>query len=233
VVADRALIEQVSQVLARAGDPERAAAQQRYMKATLPYRGVSSPQLKVALRPLLAGIRWADRAAWEATLRELWDAAAFREERYAALALARHRSAREWQDPQSLPLYRHLIVTGGWWDLVDEIAAHLVGGVLAAHRPETTPMMRAWMVDDDLWLRRTSVLCQLRHGDRTDTRLLHDAVAANVEDRSFWLRKAIGWALRQHARTDPAWVRAEVAGWGDRMSGLSRREALKHLEATG
>jgi 3-methyladenine DNA glycosylase AlkD len=159
----------------------------------------------------------------------LWDEATHREERYAATALARHRTARPWQDPAALDLYRHLVVTGAWWDHVDEVASQLVGGVLAGHRDDVTPVMRAWAVDDDLWVRRTAVLCQLNHRAETDVDLLRDVVEANVDDRSFWLRKAIGWALREHAKTDPDWVRAEVHRLGDRLSGLSRREALRHL----
>ena len=216
-------------MLAEHADPERAAAQQRYMKSAMPYRGLSSPQLEAALRPLLRGLEWRDRASWVGTVRALWDEASFREERYAALKLARHRSARDWQDPAILDLYAHLVVTGAWWDLVDEIAAHLVGGVLAGHRVEVTPVIRHWARGDDLWLRRTAVLSQLTHRGETDLVLLHDVIDANVEDRSFWLRKAIGWALRSHARIDPDWVRSEVEALGDRLSPLSRREALKHL----
>ena len=73
------------------------------------------------------------------------------------------------------------------------------------------------------------MLAQLRHRGDTDTALLAEAVEANLDDPSFWLRKAIGWALREHARTDPDWVRDHVAAWDGRISGLSRREALKHL----
>lgn len=233
VPADLGLLAQVTSELAAHADPERAAAQQRYMKSAMPYRGLSAPELKATLRPLLRGIDWPDRESWEATVRTLWDEASFREERYAALALARHRSARQWQDPAALGLYRHLVVTGAWWDLVDETAAHLVGGVLAGHRREVTPVIRDWASDPDLWVRRTAVLSQLAHRGDTDPALLHDVIAANVDDRSFWLRKAIGWALRSQARIDPDWVRAEVASYGDRMSGLSRREALKHLGPVG
>jgi 3-methyladenine DNA glycosylase AlkD len=89
--------------------------------------------------------------------------------------------------------------------------------------------MRRWAVDDDLWVRRTAVLCQLPHKGETDAALLRDVVESNVADPSFWLRKAIGWALREYAKTDPDWVRLEVDRMGDRLSGLSRREALKHL----
>ena len=90
-------------------------------------------------------------------------------------------------------------------------------------------MLREWAVDEDRWLRRTSVIAQLLAKDRTDLDLLSTAIDANLDDRDFFLRKAIGWALRQHARTDPQWVRTFVADRGDRLSPLSRREALKHV----
>ncbi|MCD4527247.1 DNA alkylation repair protein [Nocardioides sp. cx-173] len=226
---DRDLVESVRAALAAAGDAERARAQQAYMKSVMPYRGIGAPELRKVLRPPLALYRPASREEWTATVRALWDEAAYREERYAALAVARHRLAREWLDPGSLDLWRHLVVTGAWWDLVDEIAAHLVAPTLRSHRQKVAPVMRAWMTDDHLWLRRTAVLSQLGAKGETDVVLLRDAIEHNLEDRSFWLRKAIGWALRDYARTDPDWVRAEVARLGDRLSGLSRREALKHL----
>lgn len=222
-------VREIREELAAAGDPVRAVQQRSYMKSAMPFHGVASPVLKRILRPILASYAPADRAAWEADVRELWDGATHREERYAATALARARVARRWQDPQALGLYRHLIVTGAWWDHVDEIAAHLVGGVLRGDPRAVTPVIRGWAVDEDVWLRRTALLCQLGRREETDLALLREVVEANVEDRSFWLRKAIGWALRDLARTDPEWVAAEVARLGPRLSGLSRREALKHL----
>ncbi|MFC4786522.1 DNA alkylation repair protein [Nocardioides sp. MAHUQ-72] len=227
--ADLTLVAAVRQALAGAGDPERAVAQQRYMKSEMPFHGISSPQLKALLRPLLATYAPASRAEWEATVRTLWDGATHREERYAALALAEHRRARAWRDPALVPLVEHLVRTGAWWDLVDDVAVHLAGAVLAGHPDEMGPVVRAWANADDLWLRRTAVICQLGRRDATDLDLLRHAVEANVDDTSFWLRKAIGWALRDLARTDPDWVRAEVDRLDGRLSGLSRREALKHL----
>jgi 3-methyladenine DNA glycosylase AlkD len=223
------IVTAVRDALASGGDPEKAAQQQRYMKSTLPYRGYTAPELKALLRPLLAPYEPTDRATWEATVRELWDDATHREERYAAIAVARHRGAREWLAPESVPLLRHLVVTGAWWDVVDETAQHLVRPALEAHREELTEVLRAWATDDDLWVRRTAVICQVGRRAETDTDLLRHAVDANVEDPTFWLRKGIGWALRDYARTDPDWVRAEVLRHGARLSGLSRREALKHL----
>jgi 3-methyladenine DNA glycosylase AlkD len=223
------LVDAVRTALATGGDPERAAGQQRYMKSEMPYRGFTLPVLRARMKPLLAEYPPEHRASWETTVRTLWDEAEYREERYAAIAIARHRLARPWLDPASVPLFRHLVVTGAWWDLVDEVATHLVGPALLAHRPELTAVLRDWARDDDLWVRRTAVICQVGAKGKTDADLLRYAIEQNVDDRTFWLRKAIGWALRDHARTDPDWVRAEVERLGDRLSGLSRREAVKHL----
>ena len=219
--------------LAPAGDPERAVQQQAYMKSAMPYRGLSAAELKVLLRPLLVEHRFADRAQWEASARQLWDEATHREERYAAIALLRHPAYASWVDVDLLPLLEHLVRTGAWWDFVDEIASHLVGQVLLDERVATTPVMDKWAVDEHLWVRRTAILSQLRHRERTDMALLARVLDANLEGTAygseFFVRKAIGWALREHARTDAAWVLDYVGTHADRLSGLSRREALKHL----
>ncbi|MGB5952167.1 MAG: DNA alkylation repair protein [Ornithinimicrobium sp.] len=223
------VVQQIRSALAQVGDPERAAGQQRYMKSAMPYRGLTSAELKHGLRPILRGWTPTTRAEWEGDVRSLWDDAAYREERYAALALVKDRKAHLWLDVDVLPLLRHLIVTGAWWDLVDDVSTHPLRDALIADRARIDPVMRAWAVDEDLWLRRASVLCQVNSKSALDTDLLLFAVEANVTDSSFWLRKAIGWALRDHAHTDPEWVRAQVDRLGDRLSGLSRREATKHL----
>ena len=223
----------VRAVLAESGDPERAAQQQAYMKSELPFVGLTAPTLKALLKPLLVEHRFIDRALWEDGVRELWEDATHREEWYAAIALLRHRSYRHWIDPSLLPLLDHLVRTGAWWDVVDEIAAHLVGQVLLDHRDEVTPLMHEWAVDGHLWIRRTAMLAQLRHKELTDTDLLERVLTANLDDtsygREFFIRKALGWALREHAKTDPAWVRGYLRTHADRLSGLSRREASKHL----
>jgi 3-methyladenine DNA glycosylase AlkD len=228
-LADRALVAAVRRALEAAADPEVAARQQAYMKSAMPYRGLPSPRLTAELRPLLQAWRPASQAQWRATVLALWEGATHREEWYAAIAVARHRRARAWRDAGCLDLWRHLVVTGAWWDVVDDVATHLVGDVLRDHRPAATQVVSGWATDDDLWLRRSAVICQVGHREDTDLDLLRHAIESNVADQSFWLRKAVGWALRQHARTDPDWVRSEVARLDDRLSALSRREAVKHL----
>ena len=227
------LVQAVRAVLAAEGDPDRAAQQQAYMKSALAYRGLSSPQLKAVLRPLLAEHRFTEREDWESAARELWDGATHREEWYAAIALLRHPAYRSWVDPRLLPLLEHLLRTGAWWDVVDEVSAHLVGQVLLEHRRDVTGVMDGWSVDEDMWVRRSAMLSQLRHKQQTDTDLLQRVLDANLDDTTygheFFIRKALGWALREHAKTDPALVRDYLRTHADRLSGLSRREASKHL----
>ena len=218
------LAERVRAGLAARADPVAAPAMRAYMKSAMPFRGVPQRARPALLRELVH--RLDDPATMETTAIALWDGAAYREERYIALAMAR----RLRPDPGRLPMIEHWIRTGAWWDLVDEIAVHLVGPLLQAHPGRAEPVIRGWMVDDDRWLRRTSVIAQLGARSATDVGLLADAIEANQDDPDFFLRKAVGWALRQHARTDPEWVRAFVAAH-PRLSPLSRREALRHLAA--
>jgi 3-methyladenine DNA glycosylase AlkD len=230
-----ALVEDVRRALADAADPARAAAQQAYMRSAMPFRGVAAPALKAMLRPILAdpAHRLPDRATWEATVRALWDDAQYREERYAAMALAGHRHYAPWaSEVSALPLFRHLVQTGAWWDYVDAIAAHRIGSILRAHPVTVADRMRGWARDPDLWVRRAAILSQLASKDRTDRRLLVDVIEPNLADPDFFIRKAIGWALRQYARSGPdaaTWVRQVVDAYGERLSPLSRREALKNL----
>ncbi len=227
--ADAALVQALRSALAGAADPAKAPAMQAYMKSAMPYRGVQAPQARRLFREVILGHPLPDRATWADTVRALWDGATHREERYGALAVAGHRLYRAHQDPQTLDLYRHLVVTGAWWDYVDDIAAHKVGPILRAHPGQVRPVVLAWSTDPVLWLRRTAILSQLGSKGATDRDLLAACIEPNLADREFFVRKAIGWALRNLARTDPDWVRRYVRDQGDRLSPLSRREATRHL----
>ncbi|GGG14617.1 DNA alkylation repair protein [Rhodococcoides trifolii] len=226
---DDALISGIRKALAAAGNPDRALAQQAYMKSELPYHGITAPELRRVTKPFVEAYAPRSRAEHEDTVSTLWDEVTHREEWYVAIALLRHRAAREWLDPDALTLLRHTIETGAWWDVVDELSSHPVGDVLLHHRPEATAILWSWATDDHPWIRRAAVTSQLRARSATDTDLLRHAISSNIDDTTFWLRKAIGWALREYAKTDPDWVVTEVDQLGSRLSGLSRREALKNI----
>ncbi len=182
---EHALVEALRAGIAEAADPERAPRMQAYMKSEMPFRGVSAVPLRRIYREVLARHRLEGRTSWEAAVRTLWDEASFREERYAAVALTGHRYYREYQDLATLDLYRHLVVTGAWWDFVDDIAAHRIGPLLAAFPMAMTPVVRSWAGDDDLWVRRTAILCQLARKEATDPDLLAEVVEANLEGTVF------------------------------------------------
>jgi 3-methyladenine DNA glycosylase AlkD len=123
----------------------------------------------------------------------------------------------------ALPMYEELIVTGAWWDLVDEVATRLVGELELG-------FLRSWAVDPDLWKRRTAIIAQITRKDRTDAELLFDCIEPNRGDREFFIRKAIGWALREYSKVDPDAVVRYCAT--HELSPLSRREALRILDRT-
>ncbi len=127
-----------------------------------------------------------------------------------------------------MPRVERLIRTKSWWDTVDVLAGHVVGP-LVARNPGLTATIDAWIDDADFWIVRTAILHQLGYGADTDADRLFGYVDRRCSDTEFFIRKACGWALRQYARTDPEAVRAFVLDRGDRLSGLTRREALKHL----
>ena len=226
---DRELVDAVRRALADVADPGQAPTMQAYMKSALPFYGVPKPIRTSALRPVWTAHPVTDRSTWEATVRALYDEATHREERYAALALLAVRAARPWHDVALVLLIEHLVVTGAWWDLVDEIAGRHVAPMHRADPVALAPVIRGWAQADDLWLRRTAILSQLGSGSTTDRALLVDVIAPNAESPEFFLRKAIGWALRELAHHDPDWVRAYLVEQGDGLSPLSRREASKHL----
>jgi 3-methyladenine DNA glycosylase AlkD len=222
------LVQAVRDRLAAIGDAGKAPGMQRYMKSELPFRGVAAPERTALGKKLFAAHVLTDEADWRAAALTLWREATYREERYMAIALTGERRYVAWQVPSVLPLYEEMVVTGAWWDYVDEIASRRVGPLLRGFTEELTPLMYSWATDTDLWKRRTSIICQLQFKEATDTKLLSTAIEANLDDRDFFIRKGIGWALRQFARTEPGWVRAFVDSHPG-LSPLSVREAVKHL----
>jgi 3-methyladenine DNA glycosylase AlkD len=127
-----------------------------------------------------------------------------------------------------MPMLEEMVVTGAWWDLVDELAP-VIGELLRRHPKQMRPLMRRWSTDHDLWKRRVSIICQLKFKRDTDLELLYANIEPNLTDRDFFIRKAIGWALRQYAWTDPGEVARYVRSNESRLSGLSKREAMKNI----
>ena len=200
---------------------------QRYMETEDPFFGVQRPGQRVIERELRRRFVPEGAGDWEAAVRALW-AGPERELQYLAIGYAKG-FRRRYLTLAAVPLFEELVRDAGWWDRVDDLAANCLGPVVARHREAMRPILERWIEDPDLWIRRTAILVHLKHGGETDVPMLFEFCRRQASDRTFWIRKAIGWALRQHARTDPQAVRAFVGELGDALSGLSRREATKHL----
>jgi 3-methyladenine DNA glycosylase AlkD len=210
-------------------EPERAAPMQAYAKSALPFLGVTAVPLRKVCREVFAEMDFPTAAAWRRAVLGLWRGARYREERYGAIELTGVGRFEPFQDMAALPMYEEMIVTGAWWDLVDGIASHRLGLLLRRFPREMRKEMLAWSRSDDLWKRRSAILCQLTFKKTTDLELLYATIEPALGSREFFLRKAIGWALRQHAWTDPGEVRRYVREHEKELSPLSRREALKNL----
>jgi 3-methyladenine DNA glycosylase AlkD len=201
-------------------DPARAEAMAAYMQDRFPFFGIPAPERRAAQREVLGDWRTPTAEELDAFARACWDRDE-RELQYAACdTLIRHVKRL---DDRALGLCEDLITTKPWWDTVDALASRVVGPL--ARRPT----IERWLTSGDLWLERTAILHQLGYGRRGDEAFLFRACLTHAASTEFFHRKAIGWALRQHARVAPDAVRAFLADHEHELSGLSKREARKHL----
>jgi 3-methyladenine DNA glycosylase AlkD len=222
---DRA-VSFVQATLTELAEPEKVAGMQAYMKTDMPFYGVQKPGRVQILRRLKSDFPLSNHDEYEGMATALWELP-HREEKYLAQGVATAFPA--FIVPDSMPLYRRFIVEGAWWDFVDEAATHMVRELVVHFPEEIWPVVETWVDDDDMWLRRAAILCQVGAKERTDAERLFRFCVARAHEKEFFIRKAIGWALREHSKTDPGAVAGFVTDHRDDLSGLSYREATKHL----
>ncbi|MFE1382988.1 DNA alkylation repair protein [Streptomyces sp. NPDC058740] len=219
------LLARLTEVYPAAGDPFRAQEMIAYMKGVAPFLGLRTPERRALSRTVLAGTPAPAEADCAAVALRCF-ALPEREYHYFAVDYLRRHAKR--CSSAFLPVARTLVTTVSWWDTVDHLAAHVVGPLVAAD-PALAARMDEWIADEDLWVARTALLHQLRFKEATDTERLFSYCLLRSGHPDFFIRKAIGWSLREYAKTDPAEVRAFVARHASRLSPLSVREALKNL----
>ena len=218
-------IHDLRATLTEAADPANVAPMTAYMKNRFRFLGVRSPELRQAAKPILVAAADVDGDELIGFVHRCWQQPE-REFRYVGANLTRKHVKK--LDPSHLPAVEHFIVTDSWWDTVDSLAAWTVGPMVTGY-PELVAVMDAWIEDKDLWLNRTAIIHQLGYKGDTDRDRLYRYALRRADHRDFFVRKAIGWALRQYARVDPDGVRDFVTAHDAEFSGLTRREALKHL----
>jgi 3-methyladenine DNA glycosylase AlkD len=217
--------DQLVAAFAAAADPERAAPMVRYMKDRFPFFGIPTPARRALHREVLG--HWQpDEAELVVFADALW-ARPERELQYAACD-ALERGARRCS-PALLDHLEGWITTRSWWDSVDSLA-HAVGNLVRVH-PELAAVMDEWIEAEDVWIARVALIYQLSYKEATDADRLFRYCARRAADSEFFIRKAIGWALREYSKTDPDAVVAFVTTHDAELSPLSRREALKRISS--
>ncbi len=214
----------LKQLFEQAAHPETAAGAAAYMKNISPFYGIRAPQRRLLLTdfinsqglPAPEELAEITKSAWQQTQREF---------HYAAMEIA-HRM-RKKTDEEVLDLYEWMIVHKSWWDTVDFIAPNLLGTYFERFPGKRNPAMERWLKSDHIWLQRSCLLFQLKYKTKTDEKLLFELIEKLASHPAFFIRKAIGWSLREYAKTQPQAVAAFVEQTS--LSGLSKREALKHI----
>jgi 3-methyladenine DNA glycosylase AlkD len=219
--------------LATHADPARAGPMRAYMKSTLPFLGIATPLRRQLAAAAIKNLPCSDPLTLADTMHELWRTAAFREERYVAVELARAGRHRKLLGLELLPVYEEMIVNGAWWDYCDDISGNAVAALLRRHPEAMKPRLRQWARGDELWLRRAAILCQRGLKVEFDAVLLYDCILPSIGEgafaNEFFIRKGIGWALRERSYVAPEEVRAFCREYAAQLAPLTRREALKVL----
>lgn len=213
-------VAQVQAQLQALGDPAKAAAMAAYMRGRFAFLGIPTPQRRLKTQALIRAFTGDPVAAASA----LW-ALPEREYQYVAVDLLRRRPRQ--LAGKHLPALEDMVLAKSWWDTVDGLAVTIGGVVLS--EPALAGRMDELIDSPEMWLRRVALLHQLEYKERTDEQRLFRYCLLCAHEPEFFIRKAIGWALRQYARTNPAAVRQFLTINRAQLSGLSWREAAKHL----
>lgn len=221
------LVRFVSSELKKLADPKKAPAMAAYMKTDSGFYGVQKPDRIPIFKEVKKNFKPSSRAEYEDAVRALWNLP-YREEKYIGLEYATQFVMLA--TPETMPLFEEIIRDGAWWDYVDVVASHLVGKVYLTSRDKIAPVMDAWIEDDDFWIRRTAILSQLKHKKETDEKRLFKYCKARAHEKEFFIRKAIGWALREYSYTEPDVVAKFLLDNRAELSPLSFREGAKNLQ---
>jgi len=206
-------------------NPVQAVSMKKYMRDQFEYLGVKSPQSAALMKDFIKEHGLPPIAQLGEISHDLWSLPQ-REFQYAAISLIGKFEKKV--EPNFITTIEYLLVTKSWWDTVDMLAGHAVGTQFKRFPDVREKYLKNWRKSDNFWLRRTTLLFQRGYKKETDFNLLCELIHENLGSDEFFINKAIGWALRQYARTNPTPVKKFVKATKD-LNPLSRREALKNI----
>lgn len=216
-------ISSLSSVFEKHQNPKDAVPMKKYMKNLFEYWGIKTQQRREISKPFIKKDSLPMYKDLEKIVKELYRKPQ-REFQYFAVELT--GIYENDFEPGILPLLEFMITNKSWWDTVDGIAINLVGSLFEMYSKLIKPTTEQWIRSGNMWLQRSAILFQLKYKKETETKLLFDYILQLKDSKEFFIRKTIGWALREYSKTDAAAVIKFVNSAG--ITGLSRREALKH-----
>lgn len=206
--------------------PEKAEPMARYMKNHFPFLGIQTPERRKLLREVIQVHTLPDREKFQIVIRELWS---LPEREFQAAALDLLQKYKKHLDKTHIPFLEELIITKSWWDSVDGIVPTFLGDIFLKY-PESIPTyIPKWIASENIWLQRAAILFQLKYKQQMDEALLFSIIGQLKSSKEFFIQKAIGWVLREYAKTNPQVVWEYVQN--NELASLSKREAIKHIRA--
>ncbi|MBY5944820.1 DNA alkylation repair protein [Photobacterium rosenbergii] len=215
----------MQQRMAEAGNTDDAKAMQAYMKTEQPFYGVKSPERKAIFKQAREHTKISSFIEYKRLVLWLWSGEN-REEQYLAMDAAEYY--KSFRTLEAFPVYEEMLNEASHWDTVDKLASNLIGPLVKEHR-ELEGAVRGWRESENMWLRRASLLVHLKHKAETNLPLLEETILMLASEKEFFIRKAIGWVLREYAKTDAEFVKRFVMTHQEQLSSLSRQEALKNI----
>lgn len=203
---------------------KNAGPMEKYMKDRFPFLGIKKPLRAELEKRFYVESQILKKPFDSGFVMMLWNLPE-REYQYTALGYIGKYSKNLGSD--SLVLLKNLIIEKSWWDTVDTLAAHPVGTLVSRFPEELLVEIDGWATSDNMWLRRTAILHQLRYKENTDEQRLYLYIKQNAASKEFFIQKAIGWALREYSKTNPNSVQEFILG--AELAALSRREGSKYL----
>lgn len=203
---------------------ENQAPMTAYMKNQFPFLGIKSVERRKSSHPFIKEWKKTKTINWD-LVHTLWE---LPEREYQYIACDYLKAMQQYLSPNDLASIKNLITKKSWWDSVDALLKNV--GYLSVQYPEVKETVKQWANDSNIWLVRTAILHQLGLKSETDTALLEEVITINFGTEEFFINKAIGWALREYAKTNPEWVTHFLLTNREKLHPLSWREANKHLK---
>ena len=215
-------ISALKEVFVANADKTTAAGQKAYMKNNFEFFGIKTPVRRLLVKPFLEKAYLPAKSDMKKTVPELW-VLPQREFHYFGQELA--AKFKKQADEKDIELFEMMVLNNSWWDTVDFIAVHLMGNYFKQHPQKIESYVNKWLAGDNMWLQRCALLFQLKYKHATDTVLLASVIKKLSGSKEFFIKKAIGWVLREYSRTNPEWVKKFVHN--NTISNLSKKEALR------